>query len=107
MNQETSRYQASTVTILMTIIDVETLKVSTQSGDYILKSTEPMCSIYTRQPTDSNTFVELRLMASPATPPCSPADTSVESLSTSWIGLLRKFSPAILISSLVWAILLC
>lgn len=106
MMPKSSISQASTEIISMTIIDAETLNLSTPFGDYILKSSEPMSSISILQRIDWNTSVEVKPTESPPTPPYFPASMYEENSSQSWTVWLMKFSAAILISLSVWAILL-
>lgn len=107
MMQESLPLPRSTATISLTIIDAETLTVSTQSGDFILNSTEPMSLRYIPLPTNWNGFAVVKLRASPATPPYSPPDTSAGSSSQSWIALPTKSLDLIRTLSSVSVILLC
>lgn len=88
------------------IIDGETHEVSIRYGDYIQKYSAQMCSISIRPETNSSGSAALRIVASPATPPCSPANTSAESLSPSWIDWRWRFWTTIQTSLSVSVILL-
>src|SRR5207253_5653171 len=67
-----------------TSIDEETLVQWIKSGDYTLKYTDPMCSIYIHRLTDWNSSAVRATPPSPATPLCSPRATSGGSSSQNW-----------------------
>lgn len=106
MKQASSPSREATEVLYLTIIDEETLELSTRFGNYTLKSSGPMSSISLPQEIDLSGSVVLKLMALPATVRSSPPAMSAPSLSPSWTALLTKYYLAILISLSLWAILL-
>src|SRR5260221_959120 len=88
------------------IIAEGTLVQSIAFGKPIQKFTGPMYFKYIHPLTGSNGSVEIVLVGSSPIQLCSPASTSAESLSPSWIDSLRKFLTVTQISLSVWAILL-
>lgn len=77
------------------------------SGSFILRYIEPTSSKYIHRAIVSNGSVDLGIPGFPAIRLSYQANTSAVNSSPNSIDWPTKFSPAILISFLLWVILLC
>jgi len=79
----------------------------TQYGSCTLRCIVPTSSKYILPPIALSGFVEIELRVSPRTPPSSPASMFATNSPVNLIASLTKYFASILISSLLWATLLC